>query len=147
MANVKWVVAATAPEQLTAESWRDLLVDADVPARLQAGSVLRVRGEPRTVLDVVYPRGYPCVRFEGCRDAVAAELLRGAMIEIDEADLPELPEGEYYLHDLVGLAVVSLAGDELGRRVEVLEGGAQGGGRTETRSAEVGSQLSNRSEP
>ena len=94
------------------------------PARLQAGSVLHVRGEPRRVLDVVYPRGYPCVRFEGCPDATAAEQLRGAMIEIDDADLPELAEGEYYVHDLVGLAVVSLEGEEIGRLVEVLPTGA-----------------------
>ncbi|MDA1215869.1 MAG: DUF2007 domain-containing protein [Chloroflexi bacterium] len=53
MANVKWVVVATAPDQITAESWRDLLVDANVPAHLQPGdtsSFLGVSGLPCRVM-------------------------------------------------------------------------------------------------
>ena len=53
MANVKWVVVATAPDQLTAESWRGLLVDANVPARLRPGdtsSFLGVSGLPCGVM-------------------------------------------------------------------------------------------------
>ena len=58
------------------------------PERLVKGAVLYVRGEPRRVLDVVLPQGYPCMRFEGFADRTAAESLRGALIEIDAAELP-----------------------------------------------------------
>lgn len=94
------------------------------PERLVAGAVLYVRGEPRRVLDVRYPQGFPCMRFEGFEDRTAAEALRGALIEIDAADLPALPEGEYYLHDLEGLEVVTAAGEHIGRLKEVLTTGA-----------------------
>jgi hypothetical protein len=50
---MKWVVAATAPEQLAAEMWRELLVNAQVPARLQSGDInsfLGVSAHPCRVL-------------------------------------------------------------------------------------------------
>ena len=94
------------------------------PERLRAGATLFVRGEPRRVLEVVSPSGYPCIRFEGYADRAAAEQLRGALIEIEEADLPPLGEGEYYVHDLVGLEVVTTGGAPLGELVEVLHTGA-----------------------
>ena len=94
------------------------------PDRIRTGAVLLVRGEPRAVLDVRRPRGYPCVVFEGCEDAAAAAALRGAMIEIEDADLPALPDGEFYVHDLVGLAVVDADGEPLGELAEVIRTGA-----------------------
>ena len=94
------------------------------PDRIRTGAVLLVRGEPRAVLDVARPRGYPCVAFEGCEDAAAAAALRGALIEIEEADLPALPDGEFYVHDLVGLTVVSADGEVLGELAEVVRTGA-----------------------
>lgn len=94
------------------------------PQRIQPGAVLLVRGEPREVLDVRYPKGFPCVVFEGYEDATAANALRGTLIEIDEAELPDLGQDEYYVHDLVGLDVVSTAGERLGRLAEVLRTGA-----------------------
>ena len=50
---MKWVMAATAPDQLTAEMWRELLVNAQVPARLQSGDInsfLGVSAHPCRVL-------------------------------------------------------------------------------------------------
>ena len=94
------------------------------PDRIRPGAVLLVRGEPRAILDVASPRGYPCVMFEGCEDATSAAALRGALIEIEEADLPELPAGEFYVHDLLGLTVVGADGDVLGELAEVVRTGA-----------------------
>jgi 16S rRNA processing protein RimM len=94
------------------------------PRRFQPGSVLLIDGEPREILDVATPKGYPCVQFEGCTSRSAADSLRGTLIEIDESDLPKLAEGEYYTHQLVGLIVVTRDGDEVGRLDEVLRTGA-----------------------
>jgi 16S rRNA processing protein RimM len=94
------------------------------PGRLVEGATLYVRGEPRRILDVVTPQGYPCIRFEGYTDRTAAEALRGALIEIDEDDIAPLPEGEYYVHDLEGLEVVTAEGEHIGRLKEVLTTGA-----------------------
>jgi 16S rRNA processing protein RimM len=62
--------------------------------------------------------------FEGYHDRTAAESLRGALIEIEESDLPALPQGEHYIHDLVGLEVYTAAGERLGVLAEVLSTGA-----------------------
>jgi len=94
------------------------------PDRLNRGAVLLVRGEPRRVLDHVEPYGYPMLLFEGYRDRTAAESLRGELIEIDEADLTPLPPGEHYVHDLLGLEVVTAGGEAVGRVEEVLQTGA-----------------------
>ena len=96
----------------------------DNPARIAAGARVYVSGELRRIEEVRHPRGYPVVRFEGVTDADAAERLRDALIEIDEADLPALPDGEYYVHDLVGLHVVTAAGEAVGRLEEVLRTGS-----------------------
>ena len=94
------------------------------PQRLQPGQVLLVHGEPREVLDVVYPRGYPCVVFAGYENPHAAAALRGTLIEIDEDELPPLPDGEFYVHDLIGLSVVTSDDEPLGIIAEVVRTGA-----------------------
>ncbi|MDM4722964.1 ribosome maturation factor RimM [Micromonospora sp. WMMA1363] len=55
------------------------------------------------------------VTFEGVLDRDVAEALRGTLVAVDSADLtpPEDPE-EFHDHQLVGLAVVTPAGDRLG---------------------------------
>ena len=94
------------------------------PARLQAGSVVLLQGRPARIAEVVTPQGYPIIRFEGYPDRTAAERLRDTLIEIDEADLAPLAEDEHYVDDLVGLEVVTTAGDIVGRLAEVLATGA-----------------------
>jgi len=94
------------------------------PTRFQPGEFLIVRDEYRRVLDLRTPQGFPIVQFEGYEDATAAEALRGATIEIDETDIAALPEGEYYIHDLVGLEVVTRNGEVVGTLSDVLTTGA-----------------------
>jgi 16S rRNA processing protein RimM len=96
----------------------------DNPERLAVGSRVYVAGELRQIRDVKSPRGFPCVLFEGISGTEGAERLRNTLIEIDEEDLPALPEGEYYVHDLIGLRVITSAGDEFGTIAEVLETGS-----------------------
>lgn len=96
----------------------------DNPERFAVGAVLLIHGRPHRVLDVRYPKGYPVVQFEGYSSANAAETLRGAGIEINERDLPLLPDGEYYVHDLLGVQVVTTAGEIVGELEDVLRTGA-----------------------
>ncbi len=88
--------------------------------RFRPDSVLLLDGVPSRVLDVRRPKGYPCVQFEGYQDRTAADTLAGTIIEVDASELPELPEGEHYVYDLVGLDVVTTSGDAIGRLHEVL---------------------------
>jgi len=52
--------------------------------------------------------------FEGVDDRGAAAALTGAVIEVDRAALPRLPDREYYRADLLGLRVRNIEGAELG---------------------------------
>jgi len=94
------------------------------PERLTAGAIVFVAGIPRRIVDVRHPSGYPVVQFEGFTNREGADSLRDAVIEIDEAELPELPEGEYYVHDLIGLRVLTTAGEEIGVLDDVLQTGS-----------------------
>lgn len=55
-----------------------------------------------------------------------AETLRGAYLAVLEGEQPELPPDTYYLDELVGLTVVTVNGEELGRIEEVMDGLANG---------------------
>ena len=56
------------------------------------------------------------------RDAAAA--LRGRLIGIKAAALPQAADDEYYWRDLVGLKVLDLAGDTVGQVLELMATGA-----------------------
>ena len=60
------------------------------------------------------------VKFAGFDDISTAETLRGSEIRIRESELMPLAEGEYYVHDIVGLDVVTTEGEHLGKVREVL---------------------------
>lgn len=54
-----------------------------------------------------------------------AEKLRGKDLYIDEEQLPELPEGVYYIKDLIGFDVVSDEGVHIGTLEDILKNTAQ----------------------
>lgn len=62
--------------------------------------------------------------LEGVDNVDAAQNLIGAYIKIDKSDLPVLEEGEYYWDDLIGLEVVDLDENCLGKVKDLLETGA-----------------------
>lgn len=54
----------------------------------------------------------------------AAELLRGRLVGVPRVELPQLPAGEYYWYDLIGLEVLDAEGEPLGRVRELIETGS-----------------------
>lgn len=63
-------------------------------------------------------------RLEGIEDRSRADELFGRQLYIQQDQLPRLEQGEYYWSDLIGLTVVSLQGDALGKVVSMMETGA-----------------------
>lgn len=53
-----------------------------------------------------------------------AEALRGLKLHVPRSTLPEPDEDEFYIHDLIGLEVVSPAGESVGRVKSVRDFGA-----------------------
>lgn len=64
------------------------------------------------------------VALKGCGDRESAAALRHAAVAVPRSALPEPAPGEYYWHDLIGLAVATTEGVELGRVDHLLETGA-----------------------
>ena len=70
---MKWVYLATAPEQLQAEMWRDMLVAEGIPALVQSGDTTPFLG----------------VSASPCRIMVAEDLLERAREVLEERLRPE----------------------------------------------------------
>lgn len=66
----------------------------------------------------------PIARFAEITDRSAAEALRGTLLTVARSQLPPLPAGEYYWHDLVGLPVVTPDGALVGEVTAVENYGA-----------------------
>lgn len=67
-------------------------------------------------------------------DRSAAEALKGGRVFVSRASFPTAEADEFYWVDLVGLAVVSRAGELLGQVVDLLDTGAHSVLRIEDRS-------------
>lgn len=63
-------------------------------------------------------------QLEGICDRDQAMALNGHKIMIDESDLPELPEGEYYWQQLIGLRACNLQDEPMGTIESIMETGA-----------------------
>ena len=92
---------------------------SDVPGRYDAGAAVRVDGTERTIASSRAHQGRLLVRFEGIDDRTAAEALRDAVVTAPPVDLSD--SETYYVHELVGMAVVDVDGTWLGDVVEVVE--------------------------
>lgn len=69
-------------------------------------------------------QGAALLLVDGVATRNEAEDLRGARIYALEGDLPELAEGEYYAHDLIGMRLVDPVGADVGTIEDVLATGA-----------------------
>ncbi len=67
---------------------------------------------------------YAYLKLEGIADRNAAEPLRGQTLYIDRAHAAPLPEGSYYICDLIGLAVISSDGTAIGTLADLIQTGA-----------------------
>lgn len=65
------------------------------------------------------------VTIEGIEDMNAAERMKNVYLYAKREDFPSLPEGEYYLIDLIGLDAVTVDGEEIGTVSDILEQTAQ----------------------
>jgi len=74
----------------------------------------------------MHPDGDAVVRLREVVGVDEAETLRGAYLAVLEGEQPKLPEDNYYLDELVGLEVVTVQGENLGRIEEVMDGLANG---------------------
>jgi 16S rRNA processing protein RimM len=82
------------------------------------------RIDNRRVLSARRHKRFVLVRLDGVGTADEAEAMIGRTVSLHAADLPPAGAGEIYYHELVGCAVVTEAGEELGRVCEVFATGS-----------------------
>lgn len=80
---------------------------------------LEIGGAEYAVLSVRAQGEFAYLTLRGVADRNAAELLRGKDIVIDREDAPTLPEGRYYIADLLGCEVFTERGEKIGEVTEV----------------------------
>jgi 16S rRNA processing protein RimM len=95
----------------------------DAP-NLQAGKRVYLDGEARQVLRARYDKETWILELEGLTTRAEVEGARGRLLETPDADVQRDDADSYFLHELVGLRVVTADGRELGRVVEVMQPGA-----------------------
>ncbi len=87
-------------------------------SRYAVGAVLHVNGEPATVtVSRRVGRGRHAIRLD-------RSVQRGETLTILRAELPALPEGEFYTFEIIGLRVEEVGGRVLGTVHDVLPGTA-----------------------
>ena len=117
--------------ELKIESWSDF-----DEIRYQPGNTVYLvkddREIPFTVRSYRPHKHFALVAMEELPDINAAEAYKGCIVCIDEHDRPDLPEGQYYFDQLIGLMVQDEDGRHIGQVIAVEEtNGAQDNLRVE----------------
>ena len=112
------------PHGLKGEIVMTVLID--FPELIHQGKMIYVgeRHHPYEVRSTRWHGGDLLVALEGLPDRTSVEIYRNIMVYMKADDIPELPEGEYYIHQLVGLEVITDQGQILGKIKEILVTGA-----------------------
>jgi 16S rRNA processing protein RimM len=102
---------------------------SDIPDRFSQLTVIYVRRDSshiaykiRTVRS--YKGDMVVLKLVGIDDVKTAEALRNLDIIIPVQALAELPPDSYYLHDIIGLQVVTLSGQAVGNVIDIISTGS-----------------------
>ena len=112
------------PHGLAGEMLADVITD--FPERLVVGAVVYI-GENHTPERIRTRRRHGnglLLSFEDYHDPESVGIFRNHLVYVRADDLPALPEGEIYQHQILGLRVVNEDGALVGRLESVLETGA-----------------------
>lgn len=95
-------------------------------ARETDNSIEEIKAINLTIEKVRFHKDRPVIKFDGIDDRNTAEELKGMEIFIEAEELEELPEGEYYVRDIVGFEVIDiLSGESIGILQDVIQNTAQ----------------------
>lgn len=101
----------------------------DIPGRFDQLDEVYVEitaDETRTLVveEVKSYKGCVYLRFHGLDSVEAVEMLRGKYLQVERAQVPELPENEFYHFEIIGASVYTEDDQYLGTVSEILETGA-----------------------
>ncbi|MCX7746520.1 MAG: ribosome maturation factor RimM [Clostridia bacterium] len=76
------------------------------------------------IQNVKYFKSFVILKFEGISDMNTAETLKDLFIKIDRKDAVKLPEGSYFVFDILNSEVFEENGNRLGILTDILETGS-----------------------
>lgn len=94
----------------------------DFPERFRQGADVWIGPEPRryVIQKARFHEGDVLIKLVGLDDRNAVESLRGAEVSVPVEQAMPLPEGTFYVHQIIGLDVWTEEGERLGKITEVL---------------------------
>lgn len=109
---------------LTGELWMNIYTD--FPERLESGKsvFLGRRHVEKTIASFKVSGVRGLIRFTDIHNPEDADRFKNQIVYVQEEALPELPEGEFYHHELIGLHVQDEQQKALGELVEIITTGA-----------------------
>lgn len=113
---------------------------SEVESRFHTGSTVLLGPDGNRRLEVATARKHGhrlLVKFEEVDDRDAAESLRGRVLLVPQEEAPPLPEDRYWVHEVVGIEVLTQAGRSVGTVREVLHNQANDVWLVEGRDREV----------
>ncbi len=103
-----------------------MTVMTDFPELIEIGQPIYVgqNYQPYIICNLRWQGQDLLVSLKEMPDRTAVEIFRNVLVYMKSDDIPAPPEGEYYLHQLVGIEVITDEGKELGTLNEVIITGA-----------------------
>ncbi len=93
---------------------------ADNAEFLMGFKCLYIEGKPFELVSGKVHKECLIAQFEGVSDINTAMVLKGKIVSIDREEA-KLPEGSFFIQDLIGASVVDEGGADLGKLTDVLE--------------------------
>ena len=102
-----------------------MLVITDFPERLQKGKVVWVGEDhkPLTIASIRWKQSLMLISFSGIEIREEVSKLTNQYVYIKSKNLPKLPKGQYYHHQLIGMQVFE-GSNLLGELIEIIVTGA-----------------------
>lgn len=104
--------------EVAVRSLTDHLPTLTEAARVYLG---RSPGKPVRVLNVRMHKGIPLMLLDGVSDIDKAQKIKGQVLCLPREELLPLQEGEFFLHDLIGLTLLDHRGETVGRVDRIIE--------------------------
>lgn len=91
---------------------------------IQRGRPVYLEGVRRTIERARPDQDQWILKLSGIGDRTSVEKLRGELLEAADNDVLRDDDESYFVHELIGLKVLTTFGEDLGQVVEVIQTGA-----------------------
>ena len=96
----------------------------DYPEIFEELNFVLIDGQEYEIETVKYHKNFVILKLSGINSIESAELYRNKIVMVNRELLGELPDGTYYICDLIGCVVKTTSGQVLGKLDDVIKTGS-----------------------